>query len=143
MCTYICACVYMCVYVFMLSFHVCKYYVSIYACVCKYLQGTSVKGRSHFLCGSFSDVLLTCVFYRHVSRIWYRHEWMRKDCTRLCINSLLLSSALKNFAVQILRKFVCFSQQTHTHYYTNSLSELFFRWRRNVFSVSQKLNFYM
>lgn len=118
MCVRIYVCV--CIYVKKLSFHVCKYYlctyVRVFVCVCIYLQGTSVKGRLHFLCGSFSDILITCVSYMHACRIWRRRKWMRKGCTRLCINSLLLSSTLKNLLVRYsINLCVSLNKHTHTH----------------------------
>jgi hypothetical protein len=110
--------VYVCMYIKNLRFHLWKYYVCTHVhvliCVCIYLQGTSVKGRSHFLCGNFSDILFTCVFYMHASRIWRRHEWIRKGCARLCINSLFISKILKKTLLFRHSLNLCVSLNKHT-----------------------------
>jgi hypothetical protein len=115
--TYICMCVCK-----NLSFHVCIMYVRVYicvcVCVCVYLQETSVKMLSLFLCGNFSDIILTCVFYIHASRIWHRHEWLWKGCLRLCINSLLLSSTVKKNSVFIYSVNARVYLNKHKHIHT-------------------------
>jgi hypothetical protein len=128
---------YMCMYVGMyvkkLSFHVCKYYVCTYTCVCIYLQGTSVKGRSHFLCGNLTDILLTCVFYMRANRIWRRHDWMKKGCTRL-YQQLTSKQYIKKTLLFRYSVNLCVSLNKHTHIITQIVLANYSFYEQGIFS---------